>query len=397
MLCALLLTSLLAGAQAPTFAQAETLARDGQYEAALDAFRRVVGENPRDLRGRMWIARLHALMGNPELAEPVYRSVTLEDPTLLEAAIGLGNTLVALGRFDEGIAALQRAEKLDPRNPETLTALATAHRLAGNTTRAVLYSEVAVQIAPTMQTRQTLEQARTAHNHRVEFSSFGEHYNTAVQETASADLRVNFRLRERLRVMGRGQYQRKFRFSDERGGAGVEWRWQPNTSIFGHALVGSGNTVLPRVDVNGEIAHTYGPSLWTLGYRFFDFANATVSVISPSVTWWPTPRLSIGGEYHAAVTDFDALTQVVDNHSGTIRVGYRLRPRLWVNAGATRGTENFETLSPDRLGSFQANTVSGGARLDLPSLTSILGQYEHQWRVDGVRMNRLTLSLVQRF
>ena len=408
MLCVLLLTSLLAGGpvyrnastaflQAPTFDQAETLARNGQYEEALDAFRRLVGANPRDLRGRLWIGRLHGLMGHPELAEPVYRSVTLEDPASIEAAMGLGNSLVALGRFDEGIVVLQRAEKLDPRNPEILMALGTAHHLAGHTTRAVLYSEVAAQIAPSAQTRQTLEQARSAHNHRVELSSFGEQYNTSVQETASADLRVNVRLQERLRIMGRGQYQRKFRFSEERGGGGVQWRWRPETTLSAHALFGPDNIVLPQVDAAGEIAHTYKGATWSAGYRFFDFANASVSVISPAVTWLPSPRLSLGLEYHAAITKFDALTEVTDNHSATVRVGYRLQPRLWVNVGVSRGIENLDTLSPDRIGSFQANTVSGGARFDLPSLTSIVGLYEHQWRRGNIDMHRLSLSLIQRF
>lgn len=396
MLPALLLTTLLA-TQAITHDQAEALAREGQYEEALDAFQRLVAADPRDHRGRLWIARLHRVLGDPEQAEPVYRSVALEDPASLEAWIELGNTLIALGRFDDGIAALQRAEKLEPRNPDVLTALSGAHRLAGNTTLALAYSDVAVQIAPTQQTRLTREQARMAHSHRAELTSFGEQYNTGVDDTASADARVNFRAHERLRVMGRVQYQRKFAISESRGGGGVEWRWQPTTSLLAHALLGPDNVVLPQVDVNGEIAHSYGASLWTAGVRYFDFANASVTVLSPSVTWWPTPRLSLGGQYYLAVTRFDALTGVTDNHSATGRVGYRVVPRVWLNVSATRGTENFETLSPDRIGHFRANTVAGGARLDLPSLTSLVGLYERQWRTGDITMGRFTFSIAQRF
>ena len=395
MLPALLLTALL-GAQAPSADQAEALAREGRYEEALHAFRQIVGANPRDLRGRLWIARLHGLMGNPELAEPVYRSVRLEDPGSLEATLGLGNTLVALARFDDAIEVLRRAEEQEPNNVEVLSSLSTAHRLAGHTTRAVLYSERALQAGPSLQTRQTREQARTVHGHRIELSSFGEQYDTGVRETAAGDIRANFRVHERLRVMGRGQYQRKFGFSEQRGGGGMEWRWQPATSVFSHVLIGPDNVVLPQVDVNAEIAHTYRASLWTAGYRFIDFAHASVSVLSPAVTWWPTPRVSLGVEYHLANTTFDAVRGVDDNHSAAARLGYRLRPRLWILGAVSRGTEDFDTLSPDRIGDFQANTVTAGARLDLPSLTSILGQYQHQWR-DPVEMHRVTLSIVQRF
>lgn len=396
MLLAVFLASLLA-AQAVTFEQADALAREGQYEAALDVFRKIVASNPRDLRGRLQIGRLHVLMGNPELAEPVFRSVTLEDPASLEATLGLGHTLVALGRYDEAIVVLQRAEKLEPRNPEVLSALGNAHRLAGNTRRAVLLGDLAVQLVPTAQTQQTLEQARLAHDHRVELHSFGEHYNTGVQDTGSVDVRANVRVDERLRVTGRGQFQRKFEIADQRGGGGLEWAWQPGTSVLAHVLIGPGNVVLPRVDVNGAVEHHHLDAVWRAGYRFFDFANAQVSVLAPAVTWSVTPRVSLGGEYLLAFTSFDALGGLEDSHSGSVRVGYLVTPRTWLIASATRGIENLETLSPDRIGNFDATTVSGGVEFALPSLTSLRGVYERQWRSGDINMNRLSISLVQRF
>jgi len=59
--------------------------------------------------------------------------------------------------------------------------------------------------------------------------------------------------------------------------------------------------------------------------------------------------------------------------------------------------ESFDTFSTDRLGEFRANTVSGGLRIDLPTLTSILGVYEFQWREQDVNMSRITISFAQRF
>src|SRR5687768_1395675 len=108
MLQVVLLMSLLGAAQAPALAgqipthvDATALAQEGHHEAALDAFRRIAAANPRDHQARVGIARVHGLMGHPELAEPVYRSVLLEDPANLEAMRGLGATLVALGQTDD--------------------------------------------------------------------------------------------------------------------------------------------------------------------------------------------------------------------------------------------------------------------------------------------------------
>lgn len=404
MLSALLLMSLLAMPQAsatgplPTHVDAEALVRDGHLEAALDAFRRIAAADPRDHQARIWIARLHDRMGHPDQAEAVYRSVMLEDPSNVEATVGAGLALLALRRTDEGIELLKRAEAVEPQHPEVVAALGRAHTLAGDTTLALLYAERAAALTPSDANRLVLEQARVVDGHRVEFASFGERYNAATSDTGSLDIRVNVRVSEDLRVLGRGQHQRKFSFSEQRGGGGLEWRWRAQTSLFGQLLLGPrSNTVLPRVDAAGEVLHTEGPTQWVAGYRFFDFPSAQVSVLSPGVTWWPDARLSLGARYYLSLTDFPALSGMQENHSVALRAAHRLVPRVWVNGGYAHGTENFERLSPDRVGDFDANTVSGGLRIDLPSLTSVLGLYEHQWRPRSIRMHRVSLSLVQTF
>ena len=64
--------------------------------------------------------------------------------------------------------------------------------------------------------------------------------------------------------------------------------------------------------------------------------------------------------------------------------------------GYAAGVEDFENFSIDRVGDFRANTLSGGFRIDLPTLTAVVGNYERQWRT-GADMNRFSLSLQQRF
>jgi hypothetical protein len=71
--------------------------------------------------------------------------------------------------------------------------------------------------------------------------------------------------------------------------------------------------------------------------------------------------------------------------------------RVWLHAGYAAGVEDFENFSIDRIGDFEANTASGGVRLDLPSLFRVIGTYEHQWGSGNVDMGRVTVSLHQRF
>ena len=65
--------------------------------------------------------------------------------------------------------------------------------------------------------------------------------------------------------------------------------------------------------------------------------------------------------------------------------------------GYTSGVEDFDTFSIDRIGDFRANGAAAGVRYDLPTLTSLKGVYEYQWRDRGVNMGRVIVSFAQRF
>lgn len=400
----LLLMSLVAGLQATpppataAHAEAAALARDGDYDAALAAFRRLASANPRDHEARIWIGRLHVLMGHPDRAEPVYRSVLLEDPASFDAMLGLGRTLVALRRTDEGLALLERAEAARPQHPELLEALGRAYGATGRPTRALLYAERAAGIAAAPSARQAFEDARLRHDHRVEIASFGERYNTPADDTGNIDLRLNARIGERLRIAGRGQHQQKFGFSEQRGGGGVEWQWRPRTRLAAEVSAGPrSNAVLPRLDVAGEVVHTEGPADWVAGYRFVDFPSARVSVVSPGVTWWPDARTSYGAQYFLTITEAARIAGRESGHGVMLRASRQFAPRIWGLAGYTRGADDYDTLSPDQTGDFSAHALSGGARFTLPSLTALVATYQHQWRPDRIRMHRLNVAFVQRF
>jgi hypothetical protein len=74
-------------ATGPTFPAAVQAANDGRDLEALASFQQLASANPNDHAARLWIARLHARMGHQDLAEPVYRSVLLEDPGNIDAMI----------------------------------------------------------------------------------------------------------------------------------------------------------------------------------------------------------------------------------------------------------------------------------------------------------------------
>ena len=112
----------------PKFAEAVQAANDGRDVEALTAFQRLASANPDDHEARLWIARLHARMGHQDLAEPVYRSVLLEDPGRIDAMLGVAAALLARDEPAEAIEVLDVAEKLAPDDDDVLAALGRAEQ-----------------------------------------------------------------------------------------------------------------------------------------------------------------------------------------------------------------------------------------------------------------------------
>ena len=368
-----------------------------QKARELDALRQIAAANPNDHAARLGIARLHERMGHPELAGPVYESVLLEDPSNLEARLGLAATLLARDDSDRTLEILEPVEERESQNATVLSLLARAHRLEGREQLSLQYYERAAAADPTEPRRLTLETARARYGHRIETRGFSEQYDGSTPDSRSGEVTLDYRLRERWRIVGRGQVQRKLGVSEHRAGGGAAWEWKPGLTVRGHALLGPDNVVMPEGDYLGEIAYEYRAATWLLDVRHYDFTGARTLVVSPAVSWMASDRVRMSLRYAGSHSVSSTFASAETGHSAHIRGEYRLRSRVWLHAGYAAGVEDFENFSIDRIGDFRANAVSGGARIDLPTLTSILAAYEHQWRSGSVNMGRVTLSLLQRF
>ena len=110
-----------------------------------------------------------------------------------------------------------------------------------------------------------------------------------------------------------------------------------------------------------------------------------------------TRDLRLLARYSRSVTEFEASGDWVVNDSGLLGLRLQVTPQVWLEGAWAGGLESFDTLSVDRLGDFNANTLRAAMQIDLRSLTSLAGAYEYQWRQDDQRMTRVTVGLVQRF
>jgi hypothetical protein len=222
-------------------------------------------------------------------------------------------------------------------------------------------------------------------------------------DSRSGDLSVNVRLNDTWRVFGRGQVQRKFAETEQRGGGGAEWRWTPTTTLRAHALIGPDNVVMPEGDYLGEMQYAYRDTTWTASVRHFDFTGARTTVLSPAVGWipalpWiPDGRLSLALRYALSLTETANSLASVAGQSLHLRAAYQIRPRISVLGAYAAGVEDFENYSIDRIGDFRAHTLSGGLRFDLPTLTALIANYERQWQARNPDMGRVSVFFIQSF
>lgn len=388
--------------QAPTpHADAERLARSGAYEEALDRFRSLAAANPRDLEARTWIARLHSIMGQHRQAEDVYRSVLIEAPDRLDVLVGLGSALVAQGRLSEARPFLARAEKISPNDLEVLAAQGRLNLADDESRLAVGYYGRATLMAPEQNDlRLNLEEAHRRYDHRFEATYFNEVFSEGIDDTHTADLAMNFRVSDQLRAFGRGQQEQRFSETDQRGGGGLDWRvdrpWL--SSVQAHAMVGPGNLILPEFETGFGLGWSGRKvSLSALG-TLFQFDSAHMWAFGPAIRVNFTDNVALSASLMRTLTDFGGVADSVGDSAGKISLGFRIHPRVWLEAGYAGGIEDFDRVTVDRLGEFGANTVSGTARLDFRSLTTIVGTYEYQ-QLEGTttEMGRLTFRLIQRF
>ena len=386
-----------AGQAVPTLAAAGAMIDEGDLEEALRAFREIAAANPEDHAARLRIAELHARMGDHYRAESVYRSVWLEDPDSAQAALGVASALSARREFADAIDVFETAEKRAPQNAELLVALRRAHEELGHSWRSIPYLQRAASSTPNQKNLSRLERTRRVYDHRIDLAGLGEQFDGPTPASRGADLQVHVRLSEALRVSGRGQWQRKLGVEDARGGAGLEWRWARSTFLIGHGLYGRGNRVLPVTEGYAALEHRLSAATGRLGVRYLDFGGTRVIAVEPSITWWLTDRSSVELRYAFTSTDFPLPFSNDESHHGRVLGTQSLFRGFSVLAGYARGIEDFNAMSIDRVGAFQANTALAGLRLDLPTQTALIGGYEYQWREGVGNMQRMIVTRTHRF
>jgi len=372
---------------------AEQLARSGQTVEALDLFKRIVAQNPTDTEARLWIARLQLRLGRTEEAEAGFRSVLLEHPADVDARIGLGSALTRRGPWKEALTVLLEAESSAGENSDLFGALARAYRRAGDDRRALEYYRRAKALAPNdPDLVEGYEATLRAYGPSIALEGFGE---GGASDARSVSLTGAARVLPRMLLEGTARWQSRNGTSDAMGGGGAIWKVNPSTNLAIRAAGGAGNTSLPTGDLSAEVRHYAGAVEIGANVRHLSFADVDVTAASPILVWDTGERWRFAGRYTYSWSSFSASGESSVDHSMLVRETFRGSRRIDLTATYAYGIESFEDLTADRIGNLGANTIAASLRVRLPSLLSAVATWDHQWRSNGTRIDRLTVTIVR--
>jgi YaiO family outer membrane protein len=377
---------------------AERLARDGRHAEALAAFEALAAANADDFDSRLWIGRLLVWQGRRDEALAIYRDVITRAPRYVDARVGLAGVLLTLGRVEEAWDVVQDAEALAPANGDVLAVKGRALRRLGRPSEALAAFDAAHALSPDDSDLAIVrERTQRLVAHRAHVSLAREASADGIPEATILDADVDVHLDDTLRVFGRVQFQDRAGQDDTRAGGGVEWRAAPRVLTRGALLISPGSPRVARADLFGEVELAVDRTQPAIGLRYLDFAGARVWIVAPSIAVDLTDNVAVAARYYYSHSRFLPVGQTAGNHSAAFMGRWQAARRVSLSAAYARGNESFDILSVDRLGRFRADTVAGGARIDLRSLTSLGLGVEHQWRTGDRQLTRITVDIVQHF
>ena len=275
-------------------------------------------------------------------------------------------------------------------------ALARAYRRGGDDRRALEYYKRAMALAPgDPDLVDGYEATMRAYGSSVTVEGFGE---GGVSDARSASLTATVRVLPRLEIEGIARVQKRNGSSDTLFGGGGIWRIDRSTNLAVRGAGGVGQHLAAerRRDGGGQAlprairARRHRSSPVVLRRR-------KSPRYRPS---WRGIRASAGGSPRATPTPGRRSTRPASPPVTTpCWLAKRFAPWRRVDTIVTYayGIESFEDLTADRIGNLGANTVAATVQFRLPSLTTVATTWEHQWRSNDSRLDRLTVLLVQGF
>ena len=346
--------------------KAEELRREQRLPEALAAYRAVVALAPNGFEDRFWVAKLESWTGRHEPAESAFVQLVAERPDDYDSRIALADVRRWRGRTAAAREVLEDLRRTHPDDPEVLQRLDALRRTAPAT------------------------------DWQADLEYFGERLPGG-SAAHGATLSLGASPGEGLRWRAAATLQEKFGRTESRAGGELGLRLTRSLRVAGSAFLAPGAEVLPRGTYGLGLSRTLGRRLvLDAGYAFLDYHDADVHQVGPGLELYAGHWL-VAGRYRYTATAFHGTARAVDDHSGSLSVGYLYGHSNLVRIFAAAGGESFTQPSRDLIGRFDAHAVGLAWRHFLTPGFGVEALYAHQDRSDGGNQDSYGLRVLRRW
>jgi tetratricopeptide (TPR) repeat protein len=135
--------------RAQRLAHAEWLVEENRLAEAIDAYRGLLIDQPKDVSSRIAIGRLYERKGDTQLALEQYEAARTEDAENVDVLLCVAGVNATLRQFDAAERELRRAARLDPTRAAVYSQLGTVNFRRGLYAQAEQELKRAIELDPT--------------------------------------------------------------------------------------------------------------------------------------------------------------------------------------------------------------------------------------------------------
>jgi YaiO family outer membrane protein len=347
--------------------EAQQLRREQRLPEALAAYRAVVALEPGGFEDRFWVAKLESWTGRLEDAEDSFMGLVAERPDDYDSRIALADVRRWRGRIAAAREVLEDLRRTHPDDPEVLQRLDALRRVERST------------------------------RWDADLGYFGERLPGGSAANGAA-LSLGASLGHGLRWRTAAMLQEKFGRTEARAGGELGLRFARWFEVAGSAYLAPGALVMPRETYGLGLSRKLGRRLvLDAGYAFLSYRDAQVHRVGPGLEWY-AGRWLLAGRYRYTATRFDGAAAAVDDHSGSLSVGYLYgSSSSLVRIFAAAGGESFTQPSRELIGRFDAHAVGLAWRHFLTPNLGVEALYAHQDRSDGRNQDSYSVRVLRQW
>ncbi len=367
-----------------------------RFGEARDYYVRLSENEPDNMDYVVWIGRISGWLKEYDTAITAFNRALDDNSRNSEALIGKAYILMYQQEYGGAEELLEKARSIVPPNADLLIASARNYHYRRQDEKALdeLSQLLALEPANTEArelkaeiTPRRFEMTMAYGQDRFSFASPAHVYTVSIGYAGT-----------RNRAALQHEIWNKFGDVAHRSGFHLSHRFQQSLWIRGGMMLAPGAKVLARQDYTAGFAYSLPKGIVvSTDYRHMRFSDALVHVASPSIEYYFEKPISLQATFYQAWTRYAApgLSMAI-SRSFSIRYSHQLNRVMLFHAGYARGNESFSALSVDRLGKFEAKTLSGGIdfRISRSYVTGVF--YSYQFRSTGSHQKSAGIRLTLR-